>query len=214
MKKLFQVLILGLLLTSCDKEDTITPEQDLSTSLNLKITKLNSPDTNTYSIHLKDVTKKYSGWSDYTKWTDNSTENISIVKSITFNTQLPTEEKLEIEVWLHKLESEKLLKLNDEITQIDHWQIYKEWDYISYDKKITNFYNNQIDRRLIINGSNVMFGKEASFDIVNTSEVRINGESKTRVRIKFQGELYPFYSSYTPADAQYRVEGEFNGIIE
>lgn len=209
MKNLLWLLTLGFLFTSCDQEELVNPEQNLTTSLNLNISKPNSSDTKAYPVLVKEVSKKFSDWSDY------SPEGTSIVKSVIFNAALPTGEALEIEIWFHKLESAQLLKLDENATTFDQWKTHKEWDYLSYDDEVNNFYSNSaFDRRLIINKSNVMFGEDATFNVVETAEVNVNGESKTRVTIKFKGDLYPYYSSRTPEDVQYRVEGEFSGIIE
>jgi hypothetical protein len=211
MKNAYWILFLALFFTSCDKADSVAPEQDLSTQLDLKITKLNSADTKTYTVSLQDYKLKTSHWSDSYK--DGS---LSISKGIVFDTQLPTEENLEIAIWLLHSESPQLLKLDETITQIDFWEWYKGWDYLSYNDKVNNFYKNStLERRITINGSNVMFGQGTTFDIVKATEVLVNGESKARVTIKLKGDLYPFYSDWNSPDAAtYRVEGEFRGIIE
>ena len=210
MKNLLSLLILGLFLTSCDKDESVNPKQDLSTSLNLKLTKLNSPDSKTYPIQLNEFTSKTSNWHD---WYIN--DSVDVVKSIMFNTKLPTEKELKIEIWFRQVEATQLLRLSENATKVDHWQTHKEWDYISYKDETNYFYNNKADKRLSINDGTMMVGEDAIFEVVKTSEVKVDGESKTRVTIKLKGDLYPFYSDWSsPDNAQYRVEGEFSGIIE
>ncbi len=210
MKNLSWLLILTLLFTSCNK-DAIDPEQDLSTNLNLKITKLNSPDTKTYTVNLRDYKLKTSHWSD--SYSDGT---LSISKGIVFDTQLPTEEKIEIEISLHQRETPHLLQLDEAIAPIEgYWLGYKAWDYISSNDKLNNFYNNSTDRYFSINGTTFTLREDTVFEIVKASEVLVNGEPKARVTIKLKGDLYPFYSDWnSPEHAVYRVDGEFSGIIE
>lgn len=210
MKHLFTLLILGLLFSSCDK-NAVDPEQDLSTTLDLRITKLNSPDTKTYTVNLKDPQTKTSYWSE--SYADGT---LWITKGIIFDTQLPTEENLKIEIMLDHQESPQLLKLDENMVPIEnYWSWYKGWDYTSINDKLNNFYSNSVGKSFSMNGTTFTFRGDTVFDIVKSSEVIINGESKARVTIKLKGDLYPFYSDWnSPDHAMYRVEGEFSGIIE
>lgn len=214
MRNLLCLLLLGLMLASCDKNEAIDP---LSNNLNLKITELNSSGNQTYTIQLKEFSEKYSGWNNY------GAEGISINKSIIFNTTLPNGKDLKLKIWFNRNESEQLLKLDENTTGFVNGFPHKHWDYISYRDEIGNFYNNNSFRGIEINNGNVMGGnvpaitsnKNVVFDVVKTEEVKANGESKTRVTIKIKGELHPYYSDWSsPEAATYRVEGEFSGIIE
>lgn len=215
MKNLICLLLLGLIFASCSKNETIDP---LSTSLDLNITKLNASNSQTHSVKLNSYTSKYSGW-----WNSYGAEGISIQKSIIFNTTLPDNEGIKIEISFSKSESEQLLKLDETITGFDNGFPNKHWDYLSYKDKANSFYTNNSSRRLEINGSNVMFGnvpsvnpdKQVTFDVVKTEEVKVDGKSKTRITLKIKGDLHPYYSDWrSPEAATYRVEGEFSGIIE
>lgn len=142
------------------------------------------------------------------------TDSVMIIREIQFNLRLSNGDSLDFGFWMIAYESPELLILGEYDAKYHHGE---EWDYLSYDTEVSDFYKGFREARILVN-SNVIFidsPQNDKFEIVRAEEVFIDGKFKTYLEIEFEGEAYGWYDPLGMYQEVYRItNGVFKGFLE
>lgn len=109
------------------------------------------------------------------------------------------------------IKNDQLILMDKDSSTLD-----RNWDYLTAEVKIANFYQNFDEARVLIN-NNVTFHSEMNdaFKILKAETVTDNSQEKTYLTIEFNGMAYGWYDPKGEYQEVYEViDGVFSGMIE
>lgn len=209
MKIYDSLFFMTFLLIGCADESP-SPITNLPSEVSFQLEQLNTNnDLVTYSTQVKNFRTKHKS----SGWRLNGDGKIQLTREIMFDLELNNGDSVEFGFWFIKYENNK-----ENLVLADEELYYgeRDWDYLSTETEITNFYKGFDEARILIN-SNVIFHKSPNenFQIVSVEEGVENGETKSFVTIQFEGTAFGFYDPNGEYQEVFKfTDGVFKGVIE
>lgn len=207
MKYLNFLLSISILwVFGCSQEDQISVI-DPSNQISGQVEQLNSDDDFKTAIKSFETKFKSAGWQL------NSDGKIALTREILFDVVLENNQSVELGFWFVKYETDD----NDLILQDEHLNYWeRSWDYSTTEAERKNFFQEFDEARVMIN-ANVIFHHESNenFRVESVEPAQVDGEEKSYITIKFNGDAYGWYDPSGAYQEVYKLtDGVFKGIIE
>ena len=218
MKTLIIATLAVLTLTACQEDYLFYPGRSdefinpLISEIQFTDSIANSSSDSVYDFRSTNVQEKRSGWLS---WDDR----LDLMREIIFQNSIAGTPSLEVSLWMRKVDEDSTLLL---LQDRDSYYWERNWDYLLYEDEVKNFYQDNSDTRLDINGK-VLFSGEASpnggadssaIRVVSSRKVMVDGVEKTWVEIHFEGDAFGGYDYYKEYEGYVVRDGLFRGIIE
>jgi len=202
---------IACIIASCKKKDNTLI--DPPTEINFSIERVNSD--NDYISE----TKQFSLIEKSEIWNLNNTGELSyLYRDINYEIELKNEETGMLKLSFYKREG---LNKDDLILQEqdDEESIFGEkgynWHYKDFDVGLENFYDNDSNFRIEINGYDIFTSLNTDkIQTLNLKKAIVNGEEKIYADFNFEGDAFGAFDPYKEYEGYIVTNGSFKGIID
>lgn len=207
LKKLVLITI-GAIFFTCSSDEDLSVVDPLDTQLSFQIQRFNSGD----DFRSSAIQTTFSGKNSW--WWEDTDGRITVRRNVIFDVKLAQGEIIEVGFSLTK---DGLTR--DQLVLEDGENIYGEraWEFKTFEDKANHFYKTLDGATTFVTPYNVIFHSKSRHDFVvtNVERVIVNGEEKSVITIRFNGNAFGWYDPTGEYSTWYKISGgHFRGIIE